>query len=81
MVVIVEDTTIVNEDLEVCKTCSFSEDVADLGLVEDDEFERRPSRRPYQEPTHLRIRKMLLAVAESVCLSTLFPPCARSIAH
>ncbi|KAL8956927.1 MAG: hypothetical protein Q9193_005674, partial [Seirophora villosa] len=31
----------------------------------DDEFDRRPSRRPYQEPAHLKVRKQLLAIAES----------------
>ena len=32
---------------------------------EDDDFDRRPPRRPYQEPTHLKVRKQLLAIAES----------------
>lgn len=32
---------------------------------EDDDFGRRPPRRQYQEPGHLKIRKQLLAIAES----------------
>jgi len=36
-----------------------------LGL-EDDDYERRPQRRRYEEPLHLKVRKQLLSVAESV---------------
>ncbi|KAL8847207.1 MAG: hypothetical protein Q9221_007733 [Calogaya cf. arnoldii] len=32
---------------------------------EDDEFDRRPPRRQYQEPVHVKVRKQLLAIAES----------------
>ncbi|KAL8841541.1 MAG: hypothetical protein Q9176_003162 [Flavoplaca citrina] len=32
---------------------------------EDDEFDRRPTRRQYQEPVHVKVRKQLLAIAES----------------
>ncbi|KAL8658416.1 MAG: hypothetical protein Q9226_001022 [Calogaya cf. arnoldii] len=32
---------------------------------EDDEFDRRAPRRQYQEPVHVKVRKQLLAIAES----------------
>ncbi|KAL8771346.1 MAG: hypothetical protein Q9209_003252 [Squamulea sp. 1 TL-2023] len=32
---------------------------------EDDDFDRRPPRRQYQEPVHVKIRKQLLTIAES----------------
>ncbi|KAL8737950.1 MAG: hypothetical protein Q9181_001213 [Wetmoreana brouardii] len=32
---------------------------------EEDDFDRRPPRRLYHEPVHLRVRKQLLAIAES----------------
>ncbi|KAL8905437.1 MAG: hypothetical protein Q9171_006672, partial [Xanthocarpia ochracea] len=32
---------------------------------EDDDFDRRPPRRQYQEPAHVKLRKQLLAIAES----------------
>ncbi|KAL8943958.1 MAG: hypothetical protein Q9216_000771 [Gyalolechia sp. 2 TL-2023] len=32
---------------------------------EDDDLDRRPSRRQYQEPVHLKLRKQLLTIAES----------------
>ena len=34
--------------------------------AEDDDYDRRPQRRRYEEPLHLKIRKQLLSVAESV---------------
>lgn len=37
-----------------------------LCTAEDDDFDRRPPRKPYQEPVHLKVRKQLLAIAESV---------------
>ena len=38
---------------------------ADNILIEDDDFDRRPQRRRYEEPMPVRMRKQLLAVAES----------------
>ncbi|KAL8817598.1 MAG: hypothetical protein Q9223_003590 [Gallowayella weberi] len=38
---------------------------ADPFLIEDDDFDRRPPRRQYQEPVHVRLRKQLLSIAES----------------
>ncbi|KAL8734476.1 MAG: hypothetical protein Q9166_001375 [cf. Caloplaca sp. 2 TL-2023] len=32
---------------------------------EDDDFDRRPPRRQYREPVHVKVRKQLLAIAES----------------
>ncbi|KAL8674610.1 MAG: hypothetical protein Q9168_000985 [Polycauliona sp. 1 TL-2023] len=37
----------------------------DFSRHEDDEFDRRPPRRQYQEPVHVKVRKQLLAIAES----------------
>ena len=45
---------------------------ADLN-TDDDEYDRRPQRRRYEEPLHLKVRKQLLGVAESVSLQTLSP--------
>ena len=36
------------------------------GLVEDDDYDRRPQRRRYEEPVYVRLRKELLGLAESV---------------
>ena len=35
-------------------------------LIEDDEYDRRPQRRRYEEPPHVKVRKQLLGIAESV---------------
>ncbi len=40
---------------------------AEVGRVDDDDLDRRPQRRKYEEPLHLKVRKQLLAIAESVC--------------
>lgn len=40
---------------------------SDRWEAEDDEYDRRPQRRRYEEPLHLKLRKQLLSVAESVC--------------
>lgn len=40
-----------------------------LTLTEDEDYDRRPQRRRYDEPLHIRVRKQLLAVAESVLLA------------
>lgn len=40
---------------------------ADPCPADDDEHDRRPQRRRYEEPLHLKVRKQLLGVAESVC--------------
>lgn len=34
--------------------------------AEDDDLDRRPPRRRYEEPAHIKLRKQLLAIAESV---------------
>ena len=46
--------------------------LADLD-ADDDEYDRRPQRRRYEEPLHLKIRKQLLSVAESVSCDFLHP--------
>ncbi|KAL8720720.1 MAG: hypothetical protein Q9225_002454 [Loekoesia sp. 1 TL-2023] len=51
-----EDITIANDGIEVR---------ANSRLEEDDDFDRRPPRRQYQEPVHLKVRKQLLTIAES----------------
>ena len=33
---------------------------------DNDDFDRRPQRRRYEEPLHVKIRKQLLSIAESV---------------
>ena len=35
-------------------------------LTDDDEYDRRPQRRRHEEPVHLKVRKQLLGIAESV---------------
>ena len=35
-------------------------------LTDDDDYDRRPQRRKYEEPVHLKVRKQLLGIAESV---------------
>lgn len=43
---------------------------ADLpALLEDDDYDRRPQRRRYEEPLYVRLRKELLGLAESVSAS------------
>lgn len=37
------------------------------GACQDDDFDRRPQRRRYEEPITVRIRKQVLSIAESVC--------------
>ncbi|KAL8952890.1 MAG: hypothetical protein Q9222_001216 [Ikaeria aurantiellina] len=49
---------------EMRTSCAEADD-ANPSLKEDDDFERRPARRQYHEPTHVRVRKQLLAIAES----------------
>ena len=39
------------------------------GLAEDDDYDRRPQRRRYEEPVYVRLRKQLLGLAESVSTS------------
>ncbi|KAL8710494.1 MAG: hypothetical protein Q9220_004926 [cf. Caloplaca sp. 1 TL-2023] len=61
-----EDTTIAKGGIGVSKG-PFAQTVLMLiyFFKEDDDFERRPARRQYQESAHVRIRKQLLAIAES----------------
>lgn len=35
--------------------------------LDDDEHDRRPQRRRYEEPLPVKVRKQLLGIAESVC--------------
>lgn len=37
-------------------------------LDDDDDYDRRPQRRRYEEPLVGRIRRLLFTIAESVCL-------------
>lgn len=37
--------------------------------TDDDEFDRRPQRRRYEEPLDVKVRKQLLSIAESVRLT------------
>ena len=43
---------------------------ADPFLQDDDDYDRRPQRRRYEEPVHVKVRKQLLAIAESVRSNT-----------
>ena len=38
----------------------------DMAILEDDDYDRRPQRRRYEEPAHIKVRKLLLGIAESV---------------
>ena len=38
-------------------------------LIDDDDYDRRPQRRRYEEPAHIKVRKLLLGIAESVKLA------------
>lgn len=40
--------------------------------ADDDEVDRRQQRRRYEEPLHIKVRKQLLGVAESVRFDTFF---------
>lgn len=60
-----EDTVIASGDIEV--------GYLSIGLLheltpglDDEEFDRRPQRRRYEEPLHIKMRKQLLGIAESV---------------
>ena len=47
--------------------CLCSPRQADLHApAEDDDYDRRPQRRRYEEPVYVRLRKELLGLAESV---------------
>lgn len=37
-----------------------------LKLIDDDDFDRRPQRRRYEEPVAVTLRKQILSIAESV---------------
>lgn len=39
-----------------------------LLLIDDDDYDRRPQRRRYEDPAHIKVRKLLLGIAESVKL-------------
>lgn len=43
-------------------------------LTEDDDLDRRPQRRRYEEPLFVQVRRQLLTIAESVRASFFFPP-------
>jgi hypothetical protein len=38
-------------------------------FTDDDDFDRRPQRRRYEEPLYVQVRRQLLTIAESVCVS------------
>jgi len=62
----VGDTIIGREDIEVraiLKTASSTR--LTHGVADEDDYDRRPQRRRYEEPLASRIRKQLLAIAES----------------
>lgn len=40
--------------------------VADQPVPDDEDFDRRPQRRRYEEPLFIQVRRQLLAIAESV---------------
>ena len=70
-----------NEDMVVTRvTATTAKDVTEVRTLsksllvakvdsfpqEDDDYDRRPQRRRYEEPLHVKVRKQLLAIAESV---------------
>ena len=42
-------------------------------ILDDDDYDRRPQRRRYEEPAHIKVRKLLLGIAESVKLARTRP--------
>ena len=60
-------STIGNADLEVCQTPLFLK-LGSPVATEDDDYDRRPQRRRYDEPAHVKLRKTLLSLAESVSM-------------
>jgi hypothetical protein len=46
-------------------------------FTDDDDFDRRPQRRRYEEPLFVQVRRQLLTIAESVWLSFSFHLLAR----
>lgn len=51
---------------------SFSSQVSTAHQpAEEEDHDRRSQRRRYEEPPHLKLRRQMLAIAESVCMSLL----------
>ena len=62
----VEDIIIASGATEVgFPTYSNMPNNADM-LTDDDDYDRRPQRRRYEESLHVKVRKQLLGIAESV---------------
>jgi nuclear cap-binding protein subunit 1 len=66
-----EDTITEKEDTEVIsvqtipRTFMQINKADNIAFADDDEYDRRPQRRRYEEPLSVKIRKQLLAIAES----------------
>ena len=37
-----------------------------MAVLDDDDYDRRPQRRKFEEPAHVKVRKLLLGIAGSV---------------
>ena len=74
VVVVVAITTNESEDIEVSLSVNrLQKPVANLEIQEDDDFDRnrQQQRRRYEDPPHIKLRKQVLGLAESVCLCDL----------
>ena len=73
-----EDTVVTKATATIAKDVTevrgFSKSLlvanANSHLQDDDDYDRRPQRRRYEEPLHLKMRKQLLVIAESVRSNT-----------
>lgn len=61
-----EGTTIASGAIEVIYYGILKNGGRAKMLVDDDEYDRRPQRRRYEEPLHVKVQKQLLGIAESV---------------
>lgn len=68
-----EPTTIARGATEVCLH-SIGQSSSLIPDADDDDYDRRQQRRRYEEPLHIKVRKQLLAVAESVRIYSQLQP-------
>lgn len=61
-----EGTTIASGAIEVINYGIVKTGGRAKMLLDDDEYDRRPQRRRYEEPLHVKVQKQLLGIAESV---------------
>lgn len=54
---------------DAISTCFSDRLIPSIMFTDDDDFDRRPQRRRYEEPLYVQVRRQLLTIAESVCVS------------